>query len=199
MGTTYEQICNMALLNVGSKEILANVRTDRTPAATACNTVIDRTIEAVLEEFPWPEATAYVSPGLIEEDPSLDWAFAYRYPSDCVMVRRIVTALGRNDPNPPPFKVGVDASGKLIYTNEAEPTIEYTFRMVDPALFSATLEDAISWRVAERIAPSTSRIKDIVKMCQENYRAAIARARVKAANEQQQEPDMEADHIQARA
>lgn len=185
MAFTDVQIANMALGNVGvSKQIAA--LGEQSNEANVCNLYYQPSLESALEDFPWPEATGYDTPGLVKKEPNDDWNFAYRYPTDCLMVRRIVTVLGRRDPDPPPFRIGRDSTGRLIYTDEEAPTVEMTVRISDAAQFSALFAEALSWRLAAFIAPALSRIKDMQKTALVIYSAVLARARVRAANEQQQ-------------
>jgi hypothetical protein len=64
----------------------------------------------VLRDFDWSFARRYTTLGLVEEDPNTDWAYVYRYPSDCLSVRSIVGAM-RTDRSRLPFTLGSDASG----------------------------------------------------------------------------------------
>ena len=199
MGTTRELVAGMALGHVGSSASIADLATERSPEADQCRKFLTPAILATLESFDWPEATSYVTLALVEETPNGDWDFSYRYPSGMVKVRRIVTELGRLDPNPPPFRVGLDAQGLLVYTNEAEVVVECTADIsARLSIFPALLVDAVSWKLAEYIAPALSRVKGIMDVVKGGYLMSLDRARVKAAQEQQQEREPEADHIRAR-
>lgn len=199
MGTTRELLSGMALGHVGSSASIADLATEQSTEAGQCRKFIGPAILTVLEGFDWPEATGYATLALVAEEPNYDWDFSYRYPAEAVKIRRIVTALGRRDPNPPPFRVGLDAQGRLVYTNEAEAIVEYTADISSRlSIFPATLTDAVSWKLAEYIAPELSRVKGIMATVQGGYMMALERARVKAAQEQQQEQEPEADHIRAR-
>src|SRR5690606_25121463 len=101
-------IVNRALARIGSSKQIANVETENSREAISARLVFDDERDYVLRDFPWPFATAYRTLALVSEAPNGDWGYAYRYPSDCLYVRRIVGALGRRDPDPPPFRVGVD-------------------------------------------------------------------------------------------
>jgi hypothetical protein len=131
-----------------------------------------------------------------------DWRFAYREPSDCLFARRIVNPAGQGrayDPDPPPFRVGVDEAGPLIYTNQEEPELEYTFRPVCASSSGdAIFRSALAWRHAFSLAPPLARDEKKALACWQMYEAIIGQARVKASNEQQQDKAGEADWIQGR-
>lgn len=202
MAMTDIQLCNMALGHVGVAQTIANLETERSNEADRCTLYLAQAKESTLEDFAWPEATAYATLGLVTDNSQVstpyDWLYAYRYPSDCVHVRRIVTVLGRGDPNPPPFHIGSDSSGKLVWTNQATAVIEYTKRLDDVNLFSMLLAEAVSWRLASFIAPSLSRIKGMAGSALQMYGLVLARAQVKAGNEQQQSPEPESEFTRAR-
>src|SRR5512146_1689119 len=103
MTLTDIQICNMALGHIGVTKFIAAL-TDRSNEANVCNLYYEQARDFVLEDLPWPFATRYISLGLVTDFTALtiphDWSYAYRYPSDCVFARRLVTTIGRTDPNP---------------------------------------------------------------------------------------------------
>lgn len=90
-----------------------------------------------------------------------DWTYAYRYPTDCVDVRRIVRAGVKQgfDPAPAPFRVGQDARGLLLFTEEEAPTIEYTARInCVVKMGDALFRDALAWRLAACLAPALAQV-----------------------------------------
>ncbi len=113
MAPSVEQIVNLALSHIGHTIFVDSLATEQTSEAELANLLYEPTRDFVLEDFPWPEATKYITLGLVEEEPNDDWLFSYRYPSDCLFVRRVVTVLGRQDPNPPPFLTGADETGQI--------------------------------------------------------------------------------------
>jgi hypothetical protein len=83
-----------------------------------------------------------------------EWDFSYRYPSECLMLRRIQTDV-RIDTHQSRivFKLGRDSAGALIYTDEAEAKVEFTFREEDPGRYPADFILAFSFRLAVYAAP----------------------------------------------
>lgn len=198
MGSTKEKIANMALGHCGVTGSIASLASDKSAEAVNCNTFYDAALEETLEDFPWAEFSSFAALGLVTQNPNDDWDCAYRYPSDCVFVRKVVSGAGRQDPTPPPFEIGQDDQGKLIYTDQPDAVIKYTKRIVDAGRFSSNFAMALSWKLAMLIAPMTGRVKGITDKTEAGYLAAIAKARVKAANEHQADPEQDAGHIQAR-
>lgn len=198
MAQTKVGIANMALGFLGVSTLIANLETEKSKEADVCNQFYDRAVEATLEDFPWPEAKTYGVPGLVEEEPNDDWLFSYREPSDCIMVRRIVTVLGLEDPAPPPWEKGSDAQGGLIYTDEDAPTIEYTRRLTDPNRFSNLLGEAIAWRLAFMGAASLAKSDKVQQRAAAGYQFMLEKAQKKAGNERQARPELDSEAIRAR-
>jgi hypothetical protein len=193
------QITNLALQRLGVTKSIASID-ENSVEARAAKLVIDDERDAVLEDFPWPFATAYATLGLVSDPDTAanyDWYYAYRKPSDCVFARRIVTALGRKDTVPPAYKLGQDATGDLIYTDQEDAQIEYTAR-VDVSRFSALAASMVAWRLAINLAPALSRIDGITRTVQVGYEREKQRAQVKALNEGQSDEPRDAEWIEAR-
>jgi hypothetical protein len=195
--STSATICNIALGHIGVTRLISAL-TQTTTEAVQCNLYFETARDAVLADYTWPFATAYSALGLVAEDPSDDWLYAYRYPSDCIRVRRIVTGMGRADMNPPAFAIGQDAQGRLIYSSHPDATIEYTARVSDPSRFDALFSEALSWRMAAFLAPSLGRVQGAQNTALQMYERTIGKARSTAANEAQQQPQAESEFVRAR-
>ncbi len=196
------QIGNIALARIGSAKQVSNIDTEQRTEARTLRLFYEDDRKFVLRGFPWPFATSYAVLNLVDgssTDPvNYDWQYAYRMPSDCLFVRRIVTVNGRNEVNPPPFRVGRDDQGKLIYTNESDAQIEYTADVDDPEEFDSLFVSALSWKLGAGAAPSLSRIKDMAQTCMQMYLVDLSYAQSRALNESQQEQPVEAETIRAR-
>jgi hypothetical protein len=185
------KIVNLALGRIGISDILANVDTERSAHAVRAKLVFDDERDFVLRDFSWPFATRYITLGLVDgssSDPAnADWTFAYRYPSDCLMARRLALGNGRTDSTPPaPFRVGSDTTGRLIYTDQEDAVLEYTARVTDAETFDPLFVSMLAWRVAASLAPSLSRVVDMDKKALAGYFMDKAIAQASAANEGQQ-------------
>jgi hypothetical protein len=200
---TKTQIGNLALQVIGCSQFVANVDTENSVEAKAIQLAFDDDArDYVLGDFPWPFATAYATLALVNGSTSspanYDWTFAYRYPADCFHARRIVTSGGREETTPPPFRVGRDSQGRLIYTHQEDAQLEYTVRITDPTEFDSLFVCALQWRLAIRLAPALGRVKDIQTTATNMYAYEIQRAHAKALNEGQHEEPRDAAWIKGR-
>src|SRR5688500_18089987 len=93
-------ICNLALRRIGVRKVITDLggESEEEIAANAC---YDHARDTVLDMFPWPFAMKYVMLDLVEDfsedtsDEIHEWGYSYRYPTDCLKLRRIVTGVGR--------------------------------------------------------------------------------------------------------
>jgi len=194
------KIANVALSRLGITKQIANVSTDQTPEATVARLHYVDALEATLRDFPWPFATRYATLTLVAGTDTVpvndDWTYSYRAPSDMLFARRFVGAAGEKrsyDPEPEMFRIGSDSTGPLLYTDvvEADAKLEYTFRPSCAASSGdAMFRSALGWRLAHEMAPGLSRDQKKVDYCYAMYLDQIARAKVAAANESQQDPNM---------
>ena len=201
MAITAVQLANMAIGHVGSSQLI-DLLTEKTTEAQQCNLYFDQAVETTLEDFNWPLATKYGALALVTDNSAVttpyDWVYGYRYPTDCIHVRRIVTALGRIDPNPPPWHPGIDDQGRLIWTDVEDAIIEYTKRVIDVNLFSPLFVDVVAWRLAAYIAPALSKTPTMRATCLAIYEAMMGKATVQAGNEQQQSEEPQSEFMRAR-
>lgn len=201
--TTQLDICNMALRHIASTGgQIANLATERSKEAQACRLFYPQVRDEVLRDFPWPFATRITPLALVEEDPTSEWLFAYRYPANCASFRRLLTpsSLAMSFFNAPVvrypmrnarlrFRISRDDVGKLIYSNEDAPYGEWTEQLDNPEDYSADFVAAVSWKLAAYIAPSVAG-GDQFKLgdrALQVYMSMIARAKQNAANEENQE------------
>ena len=205
---------NLALLNIGIARTVTSL-SDQTREALTANLVYTQHFEALLRTHPWPFATKYLEltlhTGTILVPAQPDWRYAYVYPTDCVMARRIVkSATARQfDPTPTPFRVGrelVPTTARVIYTNEdtgvdpAVACLEYTMTFDPPEFYADDLFiDALAWRLAAALAPSLSKLPKMREKAWFMYLHTLASAGVTAMNEQQQELEGDAAWIRDRA
>lgn len=165
------QVINTALLRIGAQTI-SDLSIDQSREAVAALLVYEDELRSTLRDFPWPFATRYADAGLAVPTLTLvagtastpatpDWWWAYRMPTGAIGVRRLIkhlstTGVGRFfDPNPIAFRVGSDATGLLIYTNQEDAVVEYAIRPSDIWNYAdAGFKDAFAWRLSAALAPS---------------------------------------------
>lgn len=194
--TSKTAISNQAISHLGNAVEIGNVETENSAEAGACRRFYDDAVEATLRDAPWPFATRFDTLGLVEEDPTDEWEYAYRYPSDCVNLRRIQSGLRRDTrQSRVEYKLGSDDNGQLIYTDLADAKVEFTARVTDPAFFPVDFRLALSFRLAMYIAPRITGGDpyNLQSRCESAYKMEIAKAWAAAAMEEQppEEPDSE--------
>ena len=171
-------IANMALSRVGSSQIIQNF-TDGSNEANQLALWYFADRDSLLTEFPWPFASKYFALSQVSvtgQPANPEWLYSYRYPADCLSVRRIVDgtivtnaassgipattvssanqftnlAWTRQDGNYQPwaFEIGGDVIGRLVYTDCPNAWIKYTYGVQDATQFSPDFADLLGWRVA---------------------------------------------------
>jgi len=173
------QLINQALSRIGIGKQIGDILTENTMEATVARLHYITDVDTVLRDFAWPFATHYATLVIVagpSPAASPDWLYSYRRPTDCVFERRLCVAREAGvDPTPPPFQLGSDADGGLIYTNQADAVLEYTSRSVCAAGDGDPLfKDALAWRHALSLAPPLTRMTDVAAACQAKYQAALA-------------------------
>jgi len=173
------RLVNLALYEIGSSKRLTNYCTQDTVEAQAARILFEPAVRSTLRDFPWPFATKYAALVLTAAQPANeDWDFSYRQPVDCIFERRLVVARGTAaDPEGPGFMLSSDASGGLIFSNEANPVLEYTCRPSCVAFTGDPLfREALKWKLAAALAPPISRMADRAKECLAQYDLCIEKA-----------------------
>lgn len=194
-------IANLTLFHLGSSQLITDVDTENSLEASSFRAIYDQQRDYVLRDFPWPFARAYADLALVSdptETVNNDWTYAYRYPAGCLEVRRIVTVKGRSDTQPPPYTIGRDDQGRLIYTDEQDATIEYTVQILDPEEFDSIFVEALSWKIGAILAPVLPRLADKATTANQMYAFEISKAASRALNEEQAEEPREAEWISGR-
>lgn len=194
-------IANLALGHLGVSKEIANLSTEKSKEAVACRKYFDLAREAVLRDFPWPFATKIATLSLVEEDPNSEWAYSYRYPTDCVYFRRILSGI-RNDPRESrvPYRIARDSSGKLIFTDLDSAVGEYTVRLTTVTQYPPDFSLCLSYRLAAYIANSVTgaepfKLKDEMM---KHYKLELELAAANAANEEQPEEEPLTESFAAR-
>lgn len=189
---TKTEIANLALSHLGVGKEISNLDTDSSSEGSVCRRFYDTCLEATLRDFPWPFATKIAALGLVEEDPNDEWGYSYRYPSDCLKLRRILSGL-RTDTNDTrsPYKVSRDSAGLLIFSDQEDAELEYTLLNLDPEQYPADFVLALSFRMAHYIAPTVTSGDPfgLGQRAMQMYEYEISRAARTGINEEQ--PDIE--------
>ncbi len=195
------EIANMAIYHHGIGKEIAKNETEKSEEAKACRRFFETAKEGVLADLDWSFATKFVVLNLIEENPSCEWRYSYKYPVDCINLRRILSGTRRDTQESRiPFRVVTDPSGKVIYTDRENAEIEYTQNLTNASLFSSEFDLALSFRLASLVGARLTggdpfKIKG--DMLQQ-YEMELGRAKKKNMNEETEDKPAESDLIRSR-
>jgi hypothetical protein len=187
---------NRALSKLGITVQVTSITTELTEEAALGRLHYKADVAATQRDFPWAFTTRYATLVLVAGTPTVpvngDWTYAYRVPANMIFARRIVAPgmARQHDPNPPPFRQGQDdtstigADADLIYTDQADAVLEYTWRTpcaggAGDALFN----DCLEWRLAHSFAPGLTKDSKKQAYCWAMYINTLNRATVANANE----------------
>lgn len=189
-------IVNIALSHIGIGKEVANLETEKSEEAGAARRLYDSALNTIVRSAPWPFLTKIVTLPLIEEEPTTEWGYSYRYPSDCKFIRRILSGI-RNDDRQTraPYLIAQDDGGLIMYTDQEDVEIEYTVKADNPALFPDDFTLALSYLLASLMAPRLTG-GDQFKLgdkALQKYGLMVGVAEANAFNEEQDEevPDAE--------
>ena len=201
MASSKVGIVNIALSHLAISKTVAILETEKSEEAVTARVFYDIALEATLRDFPWPFATRISALALVEEEPNDEWNFSYRYPTDCLEIRRILSGM-RNDTRQSrtPYRILSDNQGSLVYTDYENAEIEYTVRAVSPQFYPPDFVMAFSLYLAHLMAPRVTG-GDPYKLGARAlglYDLEIGRAVKNAFNEQQIEEPPESEFIRDR-
>jgi hypothetical protein len=195
------EIANLALGHIGVSSEISDLETEQSREAKAIRRFWDVCLEQVLRDHPFGFATKVAELNLVESDPNTDWLFSYRYPTDCLFVRKILSGVNITTPSDPiDYKLAGDDSGRLIMTNQEDAVIEYTRVLTDFDNMPADFKMAFSYRLAVYIAPSLTS-GDPFKLkqdCMNGYLMEISKAEANSINEESNDPDVDSEFVRAR-
>lgn len=203
MQYTKTKISNLALSHLGSTKTIANFETEQSAEARVCREYFDTCVEEVLQGFPWPFASKIAALALTSgtQPPSTEWRYAYKYPVDCLDIRRILSGV-RNDSKDSEVKYRIfgDNTGREIHTDKEDAEVEYTVRITDPARFSADFVMAVSFLLAAYIAARITGGDPFKKgpQCYNMFLAKMPKVQARQANEQKYDRDPVSEFERAR-
>ena len=187
MALSETDICNLALAELNADTILD--LTEDNKAGRLCNRFYAPTRDMVLAAHPWNFAIRRAELAIVStEDPAYEFENAFQKPSGCIRVidtNQLDSELWR-------------AEKDMILSNSATFKIRYIFQETDTAKFSQMFIDALTYRMASRLAYPLTGILDNAKTMYELYAQFLADAKASDAQEGPVE-ELEADEwLQAR-
>ncbi len=154
---TKVQIFNLALGALLLKREISDADADTSYEARVVSQYYDSALNKTLADLDLNITAVTETLSLVEDDVSDFWEYAYAYPSNCVLVRRIVSCVRRDDRYTRiPFETGqygTPTKQKVIFTNEAQAELEYIANDLTLTSFSADTGLAIAHQLAFLSAP----------------------------------------------
>jgi hypothetical protein len=200
MASSDTEIANLALSHLGQTEI-EDLTTDASEAAQVMRRVYTTNRDFMLRMAPWPFATKIVALGLVEEEPNDEWDYSYRYPSNCIFFRRILSG-SRNDSlgSRVSYRVVQDDQGLLIHTDKDEAEGEYTFRETNVSRFPEDFVQALAYKMAADAAPRLTggdpfKLKPLMERLHQIWYTFATAA---AGNEEQPDEPVDSEFITGR-
>jgi|688.fasta_scaffold33106_2 hypothetical protein len=201
MATSIVQICNTALARIGVSNFIDSIN-EASQEAQVCKLLYEQCRDRVLREAHWPFARAYATLALVSDNEGKPWAnewqYAYRYPTDAMVVWRILTPLGPRQAIAEPFDVGYDSTGRMIFTNMKDAAIEYTKRVEDVAQFDPSFSSALAWLLAAEISMPLSAVDALRKQALQMYQAERDMAHRISFNEGEPTRDIDTEFLNTR-
>ena len=179
MATTDVDICNRALSRLGTRATISALDENSTEARTAYIWYA-ATRDVLLRSHDWNFARRRV---ILAEQGSAPtgWSFRYAFPTDCIRLLRIASALPHRDSVR--FEVAGDSTSRFVLCDEPAAEAVYTARVDDPNLYDAGFASALVDQLAAHIAyPITQKTEIAVRLAQ-MARAALADAMAADVNE----------------
>lgn len=201
---TDTQIANMAISHLGSGKEIADLTTERSQEAASVRRFYTVALETVLRDFAWPFSSKYSTLALVETfAPNVgnEWRFSYRYPADCLIMRKIFSGNRRDVMSTVvPHELTTDVDGTLILTDMPLARLEYTKRITDTSVMPSDFVMAFSLLLAHLISPRLT-AGDPFKRGQaalQLYFQWLSSARANAVNEVSAGEDYDSEFIRVR-
>ncbi len=215
---TYSEIiiCQLALSRIGSVTTISSLDTqvDDSPEAQACALWYPQVRDATITDWPWPWAhTSAVLNQVNTLYPATpEYQYSYRYPVDCLNLKRVVPTIAQSSSTTPPqttglssvlsgydqwwlrpegdaypwgFRIQGDDIGRLVCTDLGEATALYVRRVTDPTQFAPDFIDLLVARLSVELAMELAISDKRQEKAEKTYRSAVMRARGRIGNERQ--------------
>lgn len=209
---TQVDICNMAMGRLGISRFISSID-ERSNEARICkqfyDIVRDRTLTKTTPGF----ANCYADLQDIGTPPD-EWAYRYRYPSDCLKLLKIMYLVDSSvtyydsygNPTYPlplptiPHEIVADepSNSLAILTNISPIRAKYTKRVTNEVLFSQAFINAFAWGLAVELAAPLSASPNYASQATVAFNLAVSEAIADSQNEQSQEQQPESAFITAR-
>ncbi len=182
------EICNLALNHIGANSIQSF--DSPTKEARTCKLLYATLRDETLSDHDWNFARKRISLALSTEEFS-EWSYAYQWPTDCLVIRKIVNTSSSDSVDRTPYEVGANSGGnrKLILCDAENAELVYTARIEDANMYDTLFIKALSYRLAMDLAQPLRGKPEIRNLMYQSYAIQISTAKAVSGNQGQQNPD----------
>jgi hypothetical protein len=174
-------LCNAALAMVGVDRGIESLEDDE-PAARYCSRLYPQIRASLLRDHPWRWALRRAALATLT-DTLTGWEYVYAYPSDCAKLLNVEDS----DPDKAiqyPFEIRALAGGTVaIACDVYQAYARYSRDVVDANLFDASFAEALSAKLAARLAISLTGDRQLAGGLMQEADQLLVRAKVLDAGE----------------
>ena len=185
------EIVNIALAHLGESPIQS--LDEGTVPANVAKLLYDPERRATLRDYNWNFALKTARLAKLAEAP-VDFRYGYALPSDCLRAIRLRSG-GVPDFAGPGLRFVV--RGGVVCTDEDPALLEYVCDCTDPALFDDKFIEALSYKLASKMAMSIKGSVEMTAQMMNQYREVVAQAASLSGNENR-DADNENPYVEAR-
>ena len=192
-------IANMALDHIGEGKSIESLDQPDNEEAAKIRRWYDPSRQQTLEGFDWSFARKRQDLALSDEPGTLEWAFRYQYPIDCVAMRRLTNPWGYV-PDDIPYTIETHPfrQTKTILTNLEDAEGVYTFNLQNTSLMPMMFVNTFALCLAMNIAYPLTQRRQLVGDLKQEYAMAVMAASAYSANESQEQQHRDASWVRAR-
>lgn len=176
---TKADIFNLALGALLLTKKIADTDNDKSSDNQTLNVHWEAAFRTALADMDLDGTSSQVNLELLSTNPNSLWDFAYKYPSDCVLLRRLQnSSLMDRRSNQIKRRTGIHEGKKVIFTNAQNAIAEYLSKDVALGSLSANAGLAVAYRLAVLSSPliAGKGAKELRKQVQDMYLLAKAEA-----------------------
>lgn len=154
---TKVQLFNLAAGALLLKREISDADTDTSNEARVFRQYYDAALRKTLADLNLNSTAIYETLSLVDDEINDYWMYAYAYPTNCALIRRIQSEFRMDDRYTQiPFETGMfgtTTKEKVIYTNEEDAILEYIADDINPNTLIADAGLAIAHMLAWMSAP----------------------------------------------
>ncbi len=189
------EICRMALLQVGSENLIESLE-EPSKEAKLCKAYYQLALESLLREYSWNIANTEKQLTLFGT--SSKYQFQYKYPNDCLRANAVFNPEISTDMDTV-FNVSISGGVKVIQTDLEDAILSYTSKIIDPTQITDPMFiECLVLKLAGFICTPLTSDKQILQQITTLYQNALYKAQASDSNEGQAEQPNDADWIRAR-